>query len=242
MGTGPSILNSDLSNLTLECKRIMNDGADYIHLDVMDGHFVPNITFGHPIVKCLRQNLPQTPFDMHMMVSKPEKWINNMADAGAQLYTFHYEATSDPIKCIRKIRESGMKVGIGIKPKTQIDVLLPYVDLVDMVLVMTVEPGFGGQKFMPDMMSKVERLRSEFTKISIEVDGGIGLENIDMCTKAGANMIVSGTAIMKATDPQETISKMRAIADKPPHFQNNFQPIKLIYSHILLTKFEMLIL
>ncbi|CAH1774155.1 unnamed protein product, partial [Owenia fusiformis] len=206
---GPSILNSDLSMLASECQRMMDCGADYIHLDVMDGAFVPNITFGHPIVKCLRPKLPSAFFDMHMMVAKPEQWVENMADAGANQYTFHIEATDEPEACIRKVREAGMKVGLGIKPGTPVDVLLPYVNHVDMVLVMTVEPGFGGQKFMADMMPKVATLRQQSQLLDIEVDGGVGPANIDQCAEAGANMIVSGTAVVKSDNPREVINQLR---------------------------------
>ncbi|KAG8559079.1 hypothetical protein GDO81_017231 [Engystomops pustulosus] len=178
---GPSILNSDLSRLAAECDRMLQSGADYLHLDVMDGHFVPNITFGHPVVECLRKQLGNDPFfDMHMMVAKPEQWVKPMAAAGANQYTFHLEATDNPGALIKEIRESGMKVGLGIKPNTTVEYLAPWASQIDMALVMTVEPGFGGQKFMEDMMPK-----------------------------AGANMIVSGSAIMKSDDPRSVINLLR---------------------------------
>jgi len=206
---GPSILCSDLSCLADECRRLMDCGADYLHLDVMDGHFVPNLTFGHPIVKCLRPKLPNVYFDMHMMVESPEKWVEPMADAGANQYTFHVEACDNIPRLCRKIQESGMRVGVALKPGTPVETILNYSELVDVALIMTVEPGFGGQRFMEDMMSKVQFLRTNFPHMDIEVDGGVGPGTIDMCAEAGANMIVSGTAITGATDPAQVISHLR---------------------------------
>ena len=163
---GPSILNSNLANLSHESSQLLKFGADYLHLDVMDGHFVPNLTFGHAMVKCLRKDLGKDPFfDLHMMVSNPLQWIEPMADAGCTQYTYHYESTTDQLEVIRKIREANMKVGLAIKPATSVDAILPYVEKVDMVLVMTVEPGFGGQKFMSNMMPKIETLRAKFHEL-----------------------------------------------------------------------------
>ncbi|XP_069790160.1 ribulose-phosphate 3-epimerase isoform X1 [Narcine bancroftii] len=231
---GPSILNSDLARLGTECRRMLDCGADYLHLDVMDGHFVPNITFGHPVVECLRKELGQEPFfghrvreggrlthsshlmgsifvDMHMMVSKPEQWVKPMAVAGANQYTFHLEATNNPGPLIKDIRESCMKVGLAIKPGTSVEELAPWANQIDMALVMTVEPGFGGQKFMGDMMQKVHWLRMQFPSLDIEVDGGVGPDTIHKCAEAGANMIVSGSAVMKSDDPRSVINLLRNV-------------------------------
>ncbi|XP_043472849.1 ribulose-phosphate 3-epimerase [Leptopilina heterotoma] len=210
---GPSVLNADLSELHKESQRLLDNGADYIHLDVMDGHFVPNITFGHPVVKCLRNKIKDAFFETHMMVSKPEQWIEPMADAGVNQYTFHVEPVEDVSSICRKVREAGMKVGVALKPGTLVDVVEKYVEEVDMILVMTVEPGFGGQKFMEPMMKKVEWIRKNYPTMDIEVDGGVGPSNINVCAKAGANMIVAGTAVIQANDQAKVIKVLRDAVD-----------------------------
>jgi ribulose-phosphate 3-epimerase len=214
---GPSILNADLSKLADESRRLIDAGADYLHLDVMDGHFVPNMTLGHPVIKCLRKNVPKIYFDAHMMVAHPEQWIENMADAGIHQYTFHFESTtSDNIRdIIRKIKEADMKVGLGIKPMTDIRVIGDYIDDIDVILIMSVEPGFGGQKFMSNMMEKVQWLRQTYPNFQhIQIDGGVNMTTINDCARAGANMIVSGSALVESQEPKKTIEYMRQIIDE----------------------------
>ncbi|KAF1630756.1 UNVERIFIED_CONTAM: Ribulose-phosphate 3-epimerase, partial [Eudyptes robustus] len=206
---GPSILNADLSILYEECKNLLDSGADQIHLDVMDGHFVPNLTFGHPLVDCLRKKLgPEPFFDMHLMVSNPAEWLVPMKDAGANQYTFHYEALADDqavSNLIKEIKTLGLKASMAIKPKTDVAKVWPFAKDLDNVLVMTVEPGFGGQKFMSDQLEKVKKIRSQFPELTIQVDGGVSLDNVTSCALAGANSIVSGTGLIRQPDRAKAI-------------------------------------
>lgn len=211
----PSILSSDYGNLSSELKRMEACGADMLHIDVMDGHFVPNITLGAPIVKCIRKS-SILPFDVHLMISDPYKYIPDFVNAGSDIITFHAEADSDIEKTIDLILASGKKAGLSVKPKTPVEAVYPYLDKLSMVLVMTVEPGFGGQSFMEDMMPKVSAVRSEIDRrgldVDIQVDGGINKDTISIAAKAGANVFVSGNAIFSSDDAEKTIADFKARA------------------------------
>ena len=213
---GPSLLASDMSDLAGESRRVLQGGADMLHLDVMDGHFVPNLTFGAPVISSLRKNLkdiPEAIFDVHLMVTDPAQWVDDMASAGANIFTFHVEVDApngDHKPLIEAIKAKGIKVGMAIKPGTSIDTLNPYLDVIDMALVMTVEPGFGGQKFQPEMMAKVKALREKCgPAFDIQVDGGLSMSTVDAAAEAGANMIVAGSSVFKAEEPAHMISSLR---------------------------------
>lgn len=211
MKIAPSILSSDFSNLGAAVREVTAAGADFVHIDVMDGQFVPNITIGPCVVKSIR-NCSTIPFDVHLMIDQPHRFIEDFAKAGADIITFHLEASSNVRKTIELIRKFGMKVGISIKPKTSVDKIFEYLHLVDMVLIMTVEPGFGGQSFMYDMMDKVksckEKILNQKLSVNLEVDGGINKDTIKYAKEAGANICVAGTSVFGCADIAKAIQNL----------------------------------
>ncbi len=208
----PSLLAADFSDLQTEIHRMEDAGANYLHLDVMDGHFVPNISFGAGLVKSIRRHT-RLFFDVHLMISDPLRYAEDFIRAGADIITFHYEAVENPLTVLRTIRALEMPCGIAISPKTPVDVLYPLLGETKMFLIMTVEPGFGGQALIPETLDKVRHLRryaiQQGREVNIEVDGGINAENALYCTEAGANILVSGSALFKSRHPKAAVQKMR---------------------------------
>ncbi len=212
----PSLLSCDFSRFGEEIARMDKAGADMMHLDIMDAHFVPNLTFGAPVIKFVRKYTDK-PFDVHLMISEPLKYIEDFAKAGADIITFHVESDSDIKATIDKIKSFGLKAGLVIKPNTPVDTVFPYLEDLYIVLVMTVEPGFGGQSFMADMMPKVEALKSKREEMGldflIEADGGIGDTTIATAAKAGVDVAVAGTAVFKAEDAAAKIRELKALCE-----------------------------
>ena len=213
----PSILDVDFAHLERELKKIENGGADLLHLDIMDGNFVPNISFGPRIVESIK-GITSLPLEVHLMVEKPENQIKSFIDAGGDIIVVHYETSKHLDKLIQTINGAGVKSGIALNPATTLSVIEYLINKIDILLLMTVNPGFGGQKFIPEMITKIERARkiidNQKKLISLEVDGGINLDNISQVIKAGAEVIVAGQIISKSANPEETTRKIKNIMNK----------------------------
>lgn len=209
MLVAPSMLASDFAHLADELKKITEGGADYVHLDVMDGLFVPNLSFGAPVIGAMRPHT-NLPFDVHLMIQHPKRYIADFAAAGADIISFHIECEDDPEETIQEILAHGVKPAMVLKPNTPAEKLFPYLDKLYMVLLMTVEPGFGGQSFMPEPLQKARVLKDKNPSILIEADGGINASTILDCARAGVDICVAGTGVFKAKDPAEAIRQLQA--------------------------------
>lgn len=205
-----SILSADFANLHKDCTRLLEAGADVMHFDVMDGHFVPNISYGAPVLTCLHAALPDVFYDVHLMISDPARYAADFAKAGADLITFHLEAVPDTVEeVIATIRATGCQVGISIRPGTPVEAVFPYLGVVDLILVMSVEPGFGGQKFLPTTPARIAAIRAERARLGcntlIEVDGGINTVTGPQCIEAGVDWLVAGNSLFRAEDPAAVV-------------------------------------
>ena len=211
----PSILSADFVNLERDIRTLAPAGADYVHVDVMDGIFVPNITIGIPVTAAIRR-VSDLPLDVHLMIDRPIRYVEDFYKAGADILTLHVEADTEEntLAALRRIRELGVRPAVSVKPKTPAEVVLPFLELCDMILVMTVEPGFGGQKFMVDMMPKVRAIRAWIDArnpgCELEVDGGVNAETAKLCIEAGANVLVAGSAWFKSPDPAAFAASLKA--------------------------------
>jgi len=208
----PSLLSADFSRLAEEVRDVELAGCDALHIDVMDGHFVPNLTIGPLVVAALRK-ARKLPLDVHLMIDMPSRYISEFRKAGADWITIHVEAEKDALKTLQEIKKLGAKAGISLRPKTPVDMLLPYLPELDLILVMSVEPGFGGQSFMPDMMDKIKALRPKFQGL-ISVDGGIGAGNASQALEAGADVLVAGSAIFGKHDRVKAVQEFRDVIKK----------------------------
>ena len=210
----PSILSADFCRLADECRLVLEAGAQMLHFDVMDGHFVPNISFGVPVLASLHKGIPSAFFDVHLMISHPLAYVEPFAKAGADLINFHIEAEDDPAAVLAAIRAAGRKTGMTIKPGTPVEALYPWLDRLDLVLVMSVEPGFGGQKFMPAALDKLAALKARRQEkglaFLLEVDGGVNAETAPLCAAAGADVLVAGSAVFAAADPAAAVAAVAA--------------------------------
>lgn len=208
----PSILSADFANLERDLKRLEAAGADLAHVDVMDGHFVPNLTIGAPVVKALSK-VTELPLDVHLMISEPHRYIEDFVTAGSEYITIHLECDSDIRETLTMIREAGVKAGLSIKPGTEVDAICEYLDLCDMILLMSVEPGFGGQKFMPESIDRLSKIRSLIDSTNpaclLEIDGGVSPANCKEIIEAGADVLVAGSAVFGADDMAEAIRALR---------------------------------
>ena len=210
-----SILSADFANLQHDCTRLLEEGVDLLHFDVMDGHFVPNISYGAPVLKSLYTAMPEVYYDVHLMISHPLAYVEPFAKAGADLINFHIEAEDDPAAVLAAIRAAGRKTGMTIKPGTPVEALFPWLDQLDLVLVMSVEPGFGGQKFMPAALDKLAALKARRQEkglaFLLEVDGGVNAETAPLCAAAGADVLVAGSAVFAAADPAAAVAAFAAL-------------------------------